>query len=64
LDDRDEIIPEPKRRTRSDDNEDEGRTAGIFGGNESGGAPARGKSEAKSDMITDLVQMQRRSGFF
>lgn len=53
------------RKAKQDSQEDEdGRTAGIFGGMESGGAPARGKQEKKSDMITDLIEVQRRSGFF
>ena len=55
----------PRNRSRKvDPNDDDGRTAGIFGGMESGGRPARGKTEPKGDMITDLIDVQRKSGFF
>lgn len=53
---------QPRQKAESDD--DDGRTAGIFGGIESGGNPARGKSEKKGDMISDLLVVQKASGFF
>jgi hypothetical protein len=41
------------------------RTAGIFGGLESGGAPARGRQPQRMpDMVQDLQESQRKSGFF
>lgn len=46
------------------EDEDTQRTAGIFGGLESGGAPAKGKQESPGDMIKDLHDLQRKSGFF
>lgn len=47
--------------------EDDGRSAGIFGGQETGGKPAVGGKQAKmaeGDMVRDLHDLQRRSGFF
>jgi hypothetical protein len=50
---------------RDDDDDDDGRTAGIAGGIESGGAPSAGRQKPKSgDMIADIQDIQRRSGFF
>lgn len=46
-----------------DDEDDPGRTGGIFGGSESGGAPAPARP-GKSDMIKDIQDMQRRTGFW
>lgn len=40
------------------------RTAGVFGGLESGGKPAKGSQEQPGDMIKDLHDLQRKSGFF
>lgn len=79
-DDRDDDVPgfygdrEPSRRTqqsrrrRHSDDGDDGRTAGMFSGMEAGGRPAatrrgRGK-DGPGDMIAELHQVQRESGFF
>ncbi len=54
----------PAQRS-NDPNEDDGRTGGIFGGQESGGAPAPGaKPKGGSDMIEDLQKVQRAMGIF
>ena len=45
--------------------EDDGRTAGIFGGQESGGKPNAGTVAKKpGDMIKDIKDLQRASKFF
>lgn len=51
-------------RNRSED--DEGRSAGVFGGNESGGRPARREvnEENAPSMVDDLQKLQKQSGFF
>lgn len=60
----------PRRNLRvvnDRDTDDDGRTGGIFGGNESGGARTQTQSDPNSksaDMIRDLHDMQRKSGFF
>lgn len=52
------------RRELGEDNGD-GRTAGIFGGSESGGGPARGRQQATpGDMLKDLRDLQVKGGFF
>lgn len=54
----------PMQRSRDDD-DDDGRTAGIHGGMESGGAPSgRGAAPKAGDMVKDLQDIQKRSGFF
>lgn len=53
----------PIKQETGTDPDEEGRTAGIFGGFESGGQPAKGK-EAPGDMLKDLKDIQRASGFF
>lgn len=53
----------PIKPTQSSDDDDNSRTAGIFGGFESGGKPAEGK-EAPGDMIKDLKDMQKAMGIF
>lgn len=40
------------------------RTAGIFGGQESGGKPAGGKQPPQSDMIKELHDVQRKLGLY
>lgn len=52
---------------REDPFSDDGRTAGVFGGQESGGKPNRGRPstpEPGSDMIADLQQMQVKTGYY
>lgn len=45
--------------------DDDGRTGGIFGGLESGGKPSAGAKDPKAgDMIKDLQDVQRKTGFF
>jgi len=47
--------------------EDDGRTAGVMGGMESGGKPNRGRPSTApegSDMIADLQQMQVKTGYY
>ena len=55
----------------SGDGEEEGeeedprsRTEGIFGGETSGGKPAKGTDEQPGDMIKDLRDIQRKTGLF
>ena len=55
--------PDEPMARRASPNDDTGRTGGIFGGQQSGGAPARG-AEAPGDMIRELQDRQRKSGFF
>lgn len=59
--------PRSRARARNRQEEDDNRTGGIFGGNESGGRPARQRDrddEAGPSMIDDIQKMQRNSGFF
>lgn len=52
------------RRDRSED-DNVGRTGGIFGGAESGGRPSRGRDEESGpSMIDDIQALQRKTGFF
>jgi hypothetical protein len=58
-----------RRSNNRNRQEDEyvGRTGGIFGGNESGGRPSRGRDadeESGPSMIDDIYAIQRKSGFF
>lgn len=50
--------------TKEPTDEETNRTGGIFGGFESGGQPAKGKEPEAGDMIKDLKDIQRASGFF
>lgn len=59
----DSIFGSPKAVKEDSDPDDSNRTAGIFGGFESGGQPNKGK-EQPGDMIKDLKDIQRASGFF
>lgn len=64
-----DFIPEaPQNRgpakARNVEEEDDGRTAGIFGGQESGGRPVKGAQSGKTDMLQDLRDIQSRTGFF
>lgn len=54
----------PRNRRRTADDEEPVRTAGVFGGLESGGRPAKGADADKSDMIKDIHDLQRKTGFF
>lgn len=53
------------RRSRNRDDDETSRTAGIFGGNESGGKPAGKRQQADEgpDMIADMQAMQKKYGF-
>jgi len=53
-----------KRKATNTDDDNDGRTAGVFGGLESGGRPVNTNREQKGDMIKDLQEIQRKSGFF
>lgn len=56
--------PRANNRNRQED-EYVGRTAGVFGGNESGGRPSRGGEEDTGpSMIDDIQAIQRKTGFF
>lgn len=46
-----------------DDDEPEIRTAGMFGGNESGGKPAKGAEGPDADPFKDVRDFQMRTGF-
>lgn len=53
------------RRQLGNDDDDDGRTGGIFGGQESGGARTGSKDKPQAgDMVSDLQELQRKSGFF
>lgn len=59
----------PSRRRSANRNraeEDDGRSSGIFGGDESGGRPNRRQTDDETgpSMIDDIHAMQRRTGFF
>jgi hypothetical protein len=63
---RDDTRRRSSRRDRQE-NEPVGRTSGVFGGNESGGRPGRGREdddERGPDMIDDIQQLQLKTGFF
>lgn len=54
-------------RRREEDDDMVSRTGGIFGGNESGGRPSRGRDadeEQGPSMIDDIQALQRKTGFF
>lgn len=67
---RSEARAAPRRRASSRDrssDEHVGRTAGVFGGTESGGRPSRGRDaddESGPSMIDDIQALQRKTGFF
>lgn len=55
----------PRRRNRQEDDDMVSRTAGVFGGAESGGRPTKGRDvDTGPDMIDDLHAIQRKTGFF
>lgn len=56
--------PDPNADPRSANPFENGRTAGVFGGTESGGKPAKGKDEPATDLVTDLQNVQRAMGFY
>jgi len=60
-----EAAQKPRKKALAADveDDDEGRTAGTFGGQESGGRPAAGKLKP-GDMIKDLSDLQRKSGYY
>lgn len=66
----DEIFAAPKTDKTIDDdeteedNEPENRTSGVFGGLETGGRPARHQDNDPGDMIKDIHNLQKKSGFF
>lgn len=60
-----EAEEEDERRAADLMGEDDGRTAGLFGGQESGGRPSAPKPGQESgDMVKDLQDLQRKTGFF
>jgi hypothetical protein len=59
----DDGTPAPAAKRR-DENEDEGRTAGIFGGNETGGKPTAASGQARPGMLEDLQALQKKMGLF
>jgi hypothetical protein len=55
----------PRRgRPRRERSEEVDRSVGMFGGQESGHRPAARSEEQQGDMISDMMDMQRKSGFF
>ncbi len=52
------------RRVRDDNDDDDGRSASIFGGQESGGRPGRREPNDELNMIDDIQALQRKTGFF
>jgi hypothetical protein len=53
------------RRDRDDDDRDDGRSASIFGGQESGGRPGKSRKDDEGpSMIDDIHNMQTRTGFY
>lgn len=59
----DAIFGAPNKPNKEAEPDDSDRTSGIFGGFESGGQPNKAK-EKGGDLISDLKDMQRASGFF
>lgn len=59
-----ELFGKPSDGDDNDTPEEPDRTAGIFGGMESGGRPATGKQPPQGDMIKDLQDLQRKGGYF
>lgn len=55
---------EPKENTKDTENEDDNRTGGIFGGLETGGSTSSGSDVEEGDLISDLTDLQRQSGYF
>ena len=66
----DKVFGKPNSDTDEDNLEAQGddtqanRTAGVFGGMESGGAPAKGGNENKFDMLKEIHEMQKKSGLY
>lgn len=64
----DRRTPARKAQPEPDEDSDEGRTSGIFGGIDSSGTGKRGSPEvnpyAPSGMVKDIQDMQRKSGYF
>ncbi len=63
------MLPKPEEKKAEGDpkkaEEDElNRTGGIFGGLETGGSPSSGQEEVGGDLISDLTELQRKSGYF
>jgi hypothetical protein len=67
-----DLVAEYKKEFGEEDEEDDlpedGRTAGIFGGQESGNAASSGRKDPRQserpDMFTDLKTIQKKSGYF
>jgi hypothetical protein len=54
-----------RKQLEDDNGGDDGRTGGIFGGSGGENAPQSGRQQTgNTDMIRDLQELQRRSGFF
>ena len=66
----DKVFGKPNADADEDNLEPQGddtqanRTAGVFGGMESGGAPSKGGNENKFDMIKEIQDVQKRSGLY
>lgn len=61
----DKIFGKPGEGSETEEvDEPANRTGGIFGGMESGGKPSKHSQEQPGDMIKDLHDLQRKSGFF
>jgi hypothetical protein len=58
------VKEEPKLEQKGPEDGEELRTGGIFGGAESGGKPAAGAKDDGGDLLTDLQDLQKASGFF
>ena len=54
----------PAKRQEQEDDRDEGRTQGIFGGQESGSQGRAPRPPQPGDMLKDLQDMQRKSGYY
>ena len=55
-----EVKDDPKKAEEDELN----RTGGIFGGLETGGSPSSGSDIVEGDLISDLTELQRKSGYF
>lgn len=67
----DKIFGQPANDDDDDDNDVSGtieaaddRSAGIFGGMESGGKPAQGGKDKPGDMFDDIKAFQKKTGFY
>lgn len=61
-----DVAPAPRRKAKrmSDQDEDDGRTSGVFGGLDASGGNRVPKAPPVGDMIKDLQDVQRKTGYY